>query len=83
MAKKTFLIEAVITDGGYEHTSRGLIQANNKEEAIAKAEPLKNDYFGWEDREDEVDVELMKDCNEIFLKEEEVLLKLGVVSWID
>ena len=51
MTMKTFLIEAVITDGGYEHTSHGLIEANSQEDAIDKAEPLKYEYFGCEDRD--------------------------------
>ena len=63
--------------------SHGLIKANNQEDAIAKAEPLKDSYFSWEDREDEVEVELMKGCKEISLEEEKVLLNLGVVGWID
>ena len=83
MTKKTFLIEVVITDGGYEHTSHGLIEANNQEDAIAKAEPHKDSYFSWEDRQDEVEVELMKDCKEISKADEEVLIRLGVVAWID
>ena len=79
---KTFLIEAVITDSGYEHTSHGLIKASSREDAIAKAEPFKDGFFSWEDRQDEVDVELMQNCKEISSEEEKVLLILGVVNWI-
>lgn len=80
---KTFLIGATITDDGYEHRSHGLVKAFDEKTARWIAEKGKNWYFSWEDREDEVEVELMNDCKEISKTDEEVLIRLGVVGWID
>jgi hypothetical protein len=79
--KKTFLVGATVSDGGYEHYSHGLIEADSLEEALAKAEPHKDAYFSWEGREDEVEVTL-EEAREVTPAEVKVLLDTHVAGYI-